>query len=291
LTTLPAPIHCHWSDQAHIWQHTQVPDFPSVSYPSALSLFTTFRWPLSETLLQAHLCRLADHCQCCQWTVPSGFIDWQVPSASNWLGSQLSGIHSAKIRIGIAQRTMGLSSINQPAHQVTATFAWLSMLPLSDIPKQAVTLQTVRYEKAFPHLKHTGLIEPLLLRQKAQQSGFDDALWVNHQGFITEATTANVFFVRVDGTLVTPHLVKAGCLSGIQRRQVMAVCETLGRPVCETLITPEQINDFVGGLTTNAVAGCTKIGQINDWIVPWPNEAQQVYEQLQHALRTFNVTI
>ncbi|MEU1624451.1 aminotransferase class IV [Streptomyces sp. NPDC020096] len=70
---------------------------------------------------------------------------------------------------------------------------------------------------------------------EAQAAGYADAILLNSQGRVTEASTSNVFAV-VGGRLVTPPAT-AGLLEGITRDTVRALAADL-------LNTPTEVRDL-----------------------------------------------
>ena len=58
-----------------------------------------------------------------------------------------------------------------------------------------------------------------LAKQDALDAGYDDALLLNHSGFISELTAANIFIVR-NKTLITPD-PSSDILEGITRRTIL----------------------------------------------------------------------
>ena len=68
-------------------------------------------------------------------------------------------------------------------------------------------------------LKHNNRLEQVLLKQELAGTDFDDLLVLDQQGFIVEATAANVFLHR-DGVWHTPKLQRAG-VAGVMRRHIM----------------------------------------------------------------------
>jgi branched-chain amino acid aminotransferase len=79
-----------------------------------------------------------------------------------------------------------------------------------------------------------------LIKTDAVLAGFDEALVLNQDGHISEASAMNVFMVR-DGVLVTPP-VTDNILEGITRRSVMALArQELGLTVLERPIDRTEI--------------------------------------------------
>jgi branched-subunit amino acid aminotransferase/4-amino-4-deoxychorismate lyase len=56
-------------------------------------------------------------------------------------------------------------------------------------------------------------------RKLAYSQGFDDAILMNDRGYIAEATSANIFWVK-NNKLYTPSM-RSGCLDGMTRRIVL----------------------------------------------------------------------
>lgn len=82
-----------------------------------------------------------------------------------------------------------------------------------------------------------GYVNSVLARQTALDQGYDDAIFLDESGHVTELSAANLFVVR-DGTLITPGQ-SADILEGINRRTVIelakqAEIEVVERPVDRT---------------------------------------------------------
>ena len=83
----------------------------------------------------------------------------------------------------------------------------------------------------LPNHKTANFLRYLLARQQAADAGADDALILNTNDHVAEASVANVFLVR-DRDVITPPL-DAGVLPGITRKVVLQLCGTLGLPCAE----------------------------------------------------------
>jgi len=74
-----------------------------------------------------------------------------------------------------------------------------------------------------------------------------EVLLVSPEGFITEASKANIFFLKEE-TLFTPP---AGTvLAGITRKYIFSLCEQLGIPLYEKNILYNELDDFTGAFIT-----------------------------------------
>ena len=79
----------------------------------------------------------------------------------------------------------------------------------------------------------------ILANTEATDDGYDEALLLDPQGFVSEGSGENIFIVR-DGKVFTPDL-SAGALNGITRNTVFAICADLGIEVREKRITRDEV--------------------------------------------------
>ncbi len=124
-------------------------------------------------------------------------------------------------------------------------------------PDQApATLDVVRWSTPpDPALKWVSREPWHEARRIAQLRGRDDALLVDGQGRVLEASIANVF-VRFGATFVTPAAPEM-CLPGIMREWVIDnVDVTVGEICLESLMGADEV------WVTNAVAGIVRVGAV-----------------------------
>ena len=102
-------------------------------------------------------------------------------------------------------------------------------------------------------IKSVGLLANALAKQRAIDSGAFDALLVNPDGTVTEASTANVWLVGADKTLITRPL-GSDILGGITRARIIALAKEAGYTVKEEIFgTDEALSAkeiFLTGTTT-----------------------------------------
>jgi len=78
-----------------------------------------------------------------------------------------------------------------------------------------------------PAAKTTGnYVNSSLAKVEALKGGYDEAIMLNPQGFVSECTGENIFVAR-DGVFVTPPIA-AGALEGITQDSVMTIGRDLG---------------------------------------------------------------
>jgi branched-chain amino acid aminotransferase len=93
--------------------------------------------------------------------------------------------------------------------------------------------------------------------QYALAKGFDEALLINQQGYVFEASRSNVFIFQ-KGILMTPPL-SSGCLDGITRRQFIKAAKRIGITVVEKNLTPSMIQEASEIFLTNSLMGIKAI--------------------------------
>jgi branched-chain amino acid aminotransferase len=87
-------------------------------------------------------------------------------------------------------------------------------------------------------------VNSYLSRRTAAIKGFNDAIMLDQQGRITEATAANIFFLQKD-KVITPALTP-NIFPGITRSTLFDIAQSLGVEVIERDVLPEELGNFDG---------------------------------------------
>jgi branched-chain amino acid aminotransferase len=108
-------------------------------------------------------------------------------------------------------------------------------------------------ENPLSALKTTSRADYVYARLEARNAGADDALFLTIDGFISEATSANVFVVR-DAELATPA---PGCaiLPGTTRDWILRWAEGAGLRPVEAWLTARDLADADEAFISSSVAG------------------------------------
>lgn len=132
---------------------------------------------------------------------------------------------------------MGLGARNNPIHVVVAAWKWGAYLG-DEAMQNGSRLRTSSFSRNHPNAalsraKIVGhYVNSIMARYEAIDDGFDEALMLDHLGFVAEGTGENVFVVK--GNVVkTPPV--ANILPGITRRTVIEILEHEGYDVREQL--------------------------------------------------------
>ena len=78
-----------------------------------------------------------------------------------------------------------------------------------------------------PKIHHNNLLTSILAKIEANNAGADDAVMLDHRGFVAETNATNIFLVT-DGLLATP--TAAACPAGITRTAVLELAAGAGIP-------------------------------------------------------------
>ena len=115
-------------------------------------------------------------------------------------------------------------------------------------PTQPLRVKSFRYERDAPMVKHVGTFALFHHRRLAQQAGFDDALFVDHDSNISEGSIWNVAFF--DGKrVVWPN---ARQLEGVSKQLLKRGLEQRGIESIDATVPLSRIADFRAAFFTNS---------------------------------------
>lgn len=85
-----------------------------------------------------------------------------------------------------------------------------------------------------PRIKSLNYLNNVLGKLDAIDAGVHDAIMLNTEGHVSEATAANLFLVR-DGVVSTPS-IECGILEGVTRNVILRLAKQLGIPTQERVV-------------------------------------------------------
>jgi branched-chain amino acid aminotransferase len=171
------------------------------------------------TRVAAHVMRLVRGCGLLGFAPPLDPHAFEPAMRTYLAAADIAGDAALRLTLSRGPGPRGLAPPTAPVPTLTMTVApWTRPAPVA-----AITARVVRRDENSPlcTIKHTNCLAALLARQEAAAHGADEAVLLNQQGRVAEATIANVFAV-LDGRLVTPPLSE-GCLPGVARAEILAV--------------------------------------------------------------------
>lgn len=113
------------------------------------------------------------------------------------------------------------------------------------------------------HVKSHNYLNGILASQAADDAGAEVAVLLDMSGNVTEATTANLFFVR-GGTLHTPSVDALPVLPGITREEVITIAERHDIPIETGVYDPGVLAKASEAFLTNTTWEVRPIDSIDD---------------------------
>ncbi|WP_430460476.1 branched-chain amino acid transaminase [Thalassolituus sp. LLYu03] len=138
---------------------------------------------------------------------------------------------------------MGLRAENLKTHVMVAAWEWPAYMG-EEAKTQGIKIRTSSYTRHHVNItmckaKANGnYINSMLALREAIDSGCEEALLLDPEGYVAEGSGENFFIVR-DGVIYTPELT--ACLDGITRRTIIEMAKSLGYEVREKRITRDEV--------------------------------------------------
>jgi branched-chain amino acid aminotransferase len=105
-----------------------------------------------------------------------------------------------------------------------------------------------------------------LAKTEAVASGFDEAILMNSQGKVSEASGMNIFIVR-QGQLIAPGFDQ-DILEGITRDSILAIARDLGIPVLERAVDKTELFIADEVFLSGTAAKVTPVKRIENYLLP-----------------------
>ena len=192
-----------------------------------------------------------------------------------WRGSEMMAISAQKTKI----------------HVAIATWEWGTYFDPQLLLK-GISLTIAKLRRPNPNsvpwdTKASGLYMICTLsKHEAEKNGFTDALMLDHEDNIAEATGANIFFKDKSGDLHTP--TPDSFLDGITRRCVIDIAKSKGIKVIERKIKPEEMENFTGCFLTGTAAEITPVSKIDKYNFTVCNVIKDLSESYHALVRKKN---
>jgi branched-chain amino acid aminotransferase len=138
---------------------------------------------------------------------------------------------------------MGLRADNLKTHVMIAAWPWPSYMD-PEARDRGIKVKTSSYTRHHVNItmckaKANGnYINSILALREALDSGAEEALMLDNEGYVAEGSGENFFMIR-DGIIYTPDLTS--CLDGITRRSLFQIAADEGYEVRERRITRDEV--------------------------------------------------
>ena len=168
--------------------------------------------------------------------------------------------------IWIGSEKLGVSPKGNTVHVAIAAWPWGAYLGEDGLNK-GIRVKTSSFTRhhvnvALVRAKASGnYINSILANTEATNDGYDEALLLDTEGYVSEGSGENFFLVN-QGRIFTPDL--ASCLDGITRDSVITIARDLGLEVIEKRITRDEVYCADEAFFTGTAAEITPIRELDN---------------------------
>jgi branched-chain amino acid aminotransferase len=161
---------------------------------------------------------------------------------------------------------MGISAKTLSTHMIVAAWKWGAYLGQEALDN-GIRVKVSSFSRHHVNItmckaKANGnYMNSILAHREAEQDGYDEALLLDVDGFVSEGSGENVFIVR-RGKLYTPDLTSA--LEGITRDTIVQLASELGYQVIEKRITRDEVYSADEAFFTGTAAEVTPIRELDN---------------------------
>ena len=145
--------------------------------------------------------------------------------------------------------------------------------PAFNGPKGLLRLAVAQHERALPAFKHTGETAKTYYLRDARKRGFDDAIFLDRHGRLSEATIWNVAYW--DGSAVIWPI--ADVLTGVTMAILKRQLTDLGVPQQEVAVTPDMVGGYAGAVVMNSWTPGVSISSIGETVIPAAPEFVELF--------------
>ena len=165
----------------------------------------------------------------------------------------------------IGDGEMGLNPGANPIRVAVIAWAWGKYLGEENM-ERGIRAKVSTFSRHHVNAKMTkgktcgDYVNSILAKREALLDGYDEAIMLDVDGLVSEASGENVFVVR-DGTLATPSLPTV--LAGITRATVCEIARDKGIPVEERAITRDELYIADELFLTGTAAEVTPVREVD----------------------------
>jgi branched-chain amino acid aminotransferase len=184
----------------------------------------------------------------------------------------------------IGSAKLGVSARGNTVHVAIAAWPWGAYLG-EDGLSRGIRVKVSSYTRhhvnvSMVRAKASGYyVNSILANAEVTAHGYDEALLLDTEGYVSEGAGENVFIVR-NGVIYTPDV--ASCLDGITRDAVITIARDLGVEVREKRITRDEVYCADEAFFTGTAAEITPIREVDDRTIG-SGRRGPITEQLQNV--------
>lgn len=161
---------------------------------------------------------------------------------------------------------MGLYAPDNPLHVVIAVWSWGAYLGDEGI-KNGIRAKISSYTRHHVNVMMTkskvagNYINSVLAKHEVKKAGYDEAIMLDTEGYVAEASGENIFIVRGQRIKTTPL---TSILPGITRDSVIEIARDKGYSVQEERFTRDELYTADEAFFTGTAAEVTPIREVDN---------------------------
>ena len=181
---------------------------------------------------------------------------------------KINGLKESYIRpiVFIGDGAMGIHPQNNPIRVAIAVWQWGAYLGDEGL-KNGIRVKTSSFTRHHVNIMMTkakicgNYVNSVLAKREVTQDGYDEAVILDPEGYVCEATGENIFIVQ-KGDLKTPPLTSV--LPGITRESVISIALDRGIRVIEERFTRDELYVADEAFFTGTAAEITPIREVDN---------------------------
>ena len=164
---------------------------------------------------------------------------------------------------------MGISAKNLSVHVIVAAWPWGAYMGEEALTK-GIRVKTSSFSRHHVNItmckaKANGnYMNSILAHKEAEMDGYDEALLLDTDGFVSEGSGENIFIVR-HGKLYTPD--PSSALVGLTRDTIIQLAQENGIEVIEKRITRDEVYIADEAFFTGTAAEVTPIRELDNRMI------------------------
>jgi len=166
----------------------------------------------------------------------------------------------------LGEGAMGLLPADNPVQVAIIVWPWGAYLGDEGL-EHGIRAKVSSYTRHHPNVTMTksktcgDYVNSILAKREVTRLGYDEAIMLDTQGLVAEASGENVFIAR-DGVLKTPPL--GSVLEGITRDAIVTIARDKGISVVEQGFTRDELYTADEAFLTGTAAEVTPIRELDD---------------------------
>lgn len=164
---------------------------------------------------------------------------------------------------------MGLNPVGCPVRCAIAAWSWGAYLGEEGIAK-GIRLRTSSFNRHFVNSMMTkakisgNYVNSVLAKQEAVKQGFDEALMLDTEGYVSECTGENIFIVKNNVIKTTPN---TSILPGITRATIIQIAKDMEHEVKEERFTRDELYIADECFLTGTAAELTPVREVDNRVI------------------------